>query len=80
MQADCGFRLDVRWLFWGLTLGLLAGAGLSLWLSPRSGANFRAWASQGVRSRINEVAPPDPVAASMAEGKEAARKRKEGVA
>ncbi|MFN8379050.1 MAG: YtxH domain-containing protein [Anaerolineae bacterium] len=86
MQGERNFRVDGLWMAWGLVLGLLTGAGLSLWFAPRSGANFRSWVSEGVRqtattvrSRIEEVVPVDPVAQSLAEGKEAARKRREGV-
>jgi gas vesicle protein len=86
MPVENGFRADGRWMAWGLALGLLAGAGLSLWFAPRSGANFRAWAlgsvqraAQRTRSRIEDAVPADPVAQSLAEGKEAARKRREGM-
>lgn len=87
MPGDSGFRADGRWLAWGLLLGLLTGAGLSLWFAPRSGANFRGWiagnlqrTAQRTRSRIESAVPADAVAQSLAEGKEAARKRREGMA
>ncbi|MBL8145472.1 MAG: YtxH domain-containing protein [Anaerolineae bacterium] len=86
MSVESGFRADGRWMAWGLVLGLLTGAGLSLWFAPRSGGSFRAWLADGVqrmaqrtRSRIEDAASSDPVAQSLAEGKEAARKRREGM-
>lgn len=86
MRADNRIQADGRWLAWGLTLGLLVGGSLALWLAPRSGGNFRAWFGNGLqtsmrraRTRIEDAVPADAVAQSLAEGKEAARKRRDGV-
>lgn len=80
------FDPNGRWLAWGLILGGVVGTGLALWLAPRSGPEFRQWvtnsvttAAAGVRKRVEEAVPQDAVAQSLAEGKEAARKRREGV-
>ena len=80
------FDPNGRWLGWGLVLGGLVGTGLALWFAPRSGADFRHWATQSVstaaadaRKRVEDAVPTDPVAQSLAEGKEAARKRRDGV-
>jgi hypothetical protein len=80
-------QLNGRWLAWGLTWGLVFGTGLALLYSPRSGPAFRQWvgssaqsAMQRTRSRIENAAPTDGVAASLAEGKEMARRRREGLA
>jgi hypothetical protein len=86
MQNDRATALDGRWLAWGLILGLLGGVGLALWFAPHSGPSFRNWVKQNAGSAasrakqgIEQAAPVDPVAQSLAEGKEAARKRREGV-
>lgn len=85
MQRERAFSADGQWLAWGLVLGLLAGAGMALWSSPRSGASFRGWlrrgaeqAAEGAKAKIDAAVPHDVIAQSLAEGKEAARRRREG--
>lgn len=86
MPNDKGFKADGSWLAWGLLLGLALGAAAALFYAPRSGVDFRQWLSQraeqaagDAKAKIESVAPADTIAQSMAEGKEAARRRREGV-
>jgi gas vesicle protein len=87
MRDNEGFKTDGSWLAWGLVLGLTAGAVLALLYAPRSGADFRRWVSRRAQSvteeakaKIESAVPGDSISQSMAEGKEAARRRREGVA
>jgi Na+/H+-dicarboxylate symporter len=70
-------------LFWGLILGLLVGGIVALFKMPISGKVFRQQISksvsatgQNLRSTMESVVPTDPVAESLAAGKEAARRRR----
>lgn len=70
-------------LFWGLLLGLIVGGVTALFKAPVSGRDFRQQVSEQVsatshnlRSTVESVVPSDPVAESLAAGKEAARRRR----
>lgn len=85
-EPRTSIELNGRWLGWGLAWGLMFGAGLALWYAPRSGPSFRRWISSGAQSAFNRTrttienaAPTDAVSASLAEGKEMARRRREGL-
>lgn len=82
MPRKTDSAVNGSWLAWGLVLGLALGGGLALWFAPRSGPSFRAWFANGIQSttadakaRIEAAVPGDTVAQSLAEGKEAARRR-----
>ncbi|HYO87108.1 MAG TPA: YtxH domain-containing protein [Candidatus Limnocylindrales bacterium] len=86
-SSNRSFVAEGNWLAWGLVLGLTLGAALVLWYAPRSGAEFREWASRraksatdDARAKIEAAVPADTIAQSLAEGKEAARRRREGAA
>jgi hypothetical protein len=64
----------------GLFLGALAGALIAWFKAPQTGAAFRRQlAEQGetLRARVEAGLPADPVEASLAQGKEAARRRRQ---
>ncbi len=82
-----GFSADGRWLAWGLVLGVGLGVVVALLGAPKSGPDFRECVIERAQSvttnakaRLKSAAPTDTVAQSMAEGKEAARRRREGAA
>lgn len=67
-------------VFWGLVIGGVAG----LLAAPKSGAALRRQlrlrvqsTQQIVRARAETIIPADPVAASLAEGRAAALRRRE---
>lgn len=76
-------RLDIGALIIGLLMGMVAGGLTALFLSPRSGAETRrqiTTTSQELREQIEEtITPTDPLEESLAEGKAAARRRREAL-
>jgi hypothetical protein len=66
-------------VFWGFIWGLIAGGAAAVFYGPRFtltlGQEHLNEIGQGIRERIEEIVPEDPVAESMAEGKAAARRR-----
>ena len=78
------FELDGGMTFWGVLVGLAAGALYALLNAPRSGAATRHQitsavneTSETIRERIDAVVPStDPITESIAEGKAAARRRR----
>ena len=76
--------IDGGMLIAGLLLGFIAGSLVALFKAPVSGKEFREQVSESVsntgqiiRSTVESVVPSDPVAESLAAGKEAARRRAE---
>ncbi|MFW5771811.1 MAG: hypothetical protein ACOCZH_00705 [Phototrophicaceae bacterium] len=80
-------RFDGDRMFSGFVLGLLAGALWALFKGPRVRVRLRLPDMEAARQRIKEaktalrdtlenVTPSDPVDNSIAEGKEAARRRR----
>jgi gas vesicle protein len=70
-------------LVWGLLLGMIVGGVVALFKVPVSGKVMRQQISdsvtatgQNLRSTVESVVPSDPVAESLAAGKEAARRRR----
>ena len=70
-------------LVWGLLLGMIAGGLVALFRIPVSGKVVRQQISdsvtatgQNLLSTVESVVPTDPVAESLAAGKEAARRRR----
>ncbi|MFQ3568090.1 MAG: YtxH domain-containing protein [Aggregatilineales bacterium] len=64
----------------GLFLGVLAGALLAWFKAPQTGAAFRRQLteqSETLRARVEASLPVDPVEASLVQGKEAARRRRQ---
>ena len=76
-------RLDIGALIIGLLMGMVAGGLTALFLTPRSGAETRrqiTTTSQELREQIDEtITPTDPLEESLAEGKAAARRRREAL-
>ncbi len=76
-------RLDIGALIIGLLMGMVAGGLTALFLTPRSGAETRrqiTTTSQELREQIEEtITPTDPLEESLAEGKAAARRRREAL-
>ncbi len=79
-QAD---SFDGKIFLIGTLIGFFTAGVSALFLSPRSGRENRDQltqsvdeTSQSIRSKVNSLTPSDPVAQSMAEGKEAARRRR----
>lgn len=72
--------IDSAALGWGFVIGLLAGGLAALFKLPRRSPITRqqlAETRQTLRSKLEPIAPVDPLAASIAEGKEAARRRRD---
>lgn len=77
-----GRDLDNGMLIFGIVAGLLFGGLVTLFNAPRSGMALRRRIAGAVgetghslRANVESLVPTDPVAASMAEGKAAARRR-----
>mgnify|MGYP001133755182 CR=1 FL=1 len=66
-------RLDNNKVFAGFRLGLLVGALVALFKAPRIQLRDGADGEKGIISRMK---PADPITESIAEGKEAARRRR----
>lgn len=62
-------------LITGFFIGLLVGGIGALLKAPSSGSQTRQTLGQNLRSAIETVTPADPLVESVAEGKEAARRR-----
>lgn len=77
-----GRELDSGLLIFGIVAGLLVGGLVTLFNAPASGIAFRrriagtlGATGNSLRANVESLVPTDPVAASMAEGKAAARRR-----
>lgn len=72
--------LDSGALLWGFIIGLVIGGLVALFRVPQSGVQTRQQineTSQIVRDKVEAtIIPSDPIAESIAEGKEAARRRR----
>lgn len=66
-------RLDNSKVFAGFRLGLLIGALVALFKAPRIRLRDDADGGKGI---ISQMKPADPITKSIAEGKEAARRRR----
>lgn len=82
MKRDDGRDLDTGMLIFGIIAGLLVGGLATLFNAPRSGIALRRQIAgtvgdtgRSLRANVESLVPTDPVAASMAEGKAAARRR-----
>lgn len=74
-----GSGLDSTIVGWGFVIGLLLGGIGALFKAPPNLTFNRqqiAETGQTLRSKLESVAPSDPVADSIAEGKAAARRRR----
>ncbi len=76
--------LDGGMLIWGIVYGVIIGGITALLTLPKSGRALRREVSEGMqnagqqlRSTVESAVPSDPVAESLAEGKAAARRRRE---
>jgi gas vesicle protein len=72
------------WLANGLVIGVIAGAAAALALLPISGKALRrrlfgqiGQTGESLRGTARSIVPRDPVSASLAEGKAAARRRQD---
>jgi len=75
---DTNDSLDSGLLVFGFVFGLLTGGLFGLVRAPKRGAIRQQLAETGenLRQKIEAVVPADPIAESLAEGKEAARRRR----
>lgn len=71
-------------LFCGSVIGLVAGAISALWYLPRSGKSLRETllkraekTTKSLQAQVDNIVPPDSVAESIAQGKAAARRRRD---
>ena len=75
--------IDAGALTLGALMGLLLGGLAALFLNPRSGPETRRQitsSSQELREQLEQtIVPPDPLEESMAEGKAAARRRRDAL-
>jgi hypothetical protein len=80
--------LDSGMILWGAVIGFVFGGLVTLFTAPKGSRSDAATEgsakplsvaaiTQRVRTRIEAAAPPDPVEESLAEGKAAARRRRE---
>ena len=72
--------IDTETLIWGTILGFVVGGLLTLFTAPKGGTENRRQIgemTQNVRTRVEAAIPSDPVEQSMADGKAAARRRRE---
>lgn len=72
-------QIDTGTLIWGVVLGFVIGAVAMLFNAPASGREtLKSLTGQGrsLRNKLETAVPGDPVAESLAQGKEAARKRR----
>jgi gas vesicle protein len=72
--------LDNGLLVVGFTLGVVVGGVFALFKAPGTGRRLRqqiADSGGNLRKQIESVVPSDPVAESLAEGKAAARRRRD---
>ncbi len=69
--------LDNGLLLWGFTIGIIVGCIATLFKAPKSSTIRQQLTetSEGLRHKLETVVPPDPIEVSLAEGKEAARRR-----
>jgi gas vesicle protein len=65
-------------------IGLVAGAISALWYLPRSGKSLRETllkraekTTKSLQAQVDNIVPPDSVAESIAQGKAAARRRRD---
>jgi hypothetical protein len=74
---DPNNSLDSGLLVSGFIFGLLVGGVFALFRTPKRGAIRQQLSETGetLRQKIESVVPADPIAESLAEGKEAARRR-----
>jgi len=78
-RGDTPPAIDSTAMGIGFVLGLLLGGAVALFKIPKSGLFTRQQLSetgQTLRSKLEAAVPADPIAASIAEGKEAARRRR----
>jgi gas vesicle protein len=72
--------LDSGFLVWGFLIGVIAGGLLALFRTPQIGflrSPQLGETGQALREKIEStLRPADPIAESIAEGKEAARRRR----
>lgn len=71
--------IDLTALSWGLVIGFLAGALLTLFKAPRNVQGVRQQldeAGTALLERIEAAIPADPIVQGLAEGKAAARRRR----
>jgi gas vesicle protein len=72
--------LDNGLLVVGFTLGMVVGGIFALFKAPGTGRKLRQQIADSggtLREKIESVVPADPVAESLAEGKAAARRRRD---
>ncbi len=70
-------QIDAGAVLVGFLFGLIFGALAALFKVPQSGDATRQNLGQNLRTRLEAVAPGDPIAESIAEGKAAAHRRQE---
>lgn len=73
-------ELDSGLLFGGFVTGLVIGGIVALFKAPRSGQALRQQLSENteqIREKIESARPVDPLAESIAEGKAAAKRRRQ---
>jgi hypothetical protein len=71
--------LDTTVVGWGFVIGLLVGGIGALFKAPKHVHFSRSKLEETrriLRSRLESIVPPDPIAESIAEGKAAARRRR----
>lgn len=75
---DQDSSLDNGLLVSGFVFGLLVGGIFALFRTPKRGAIRQQLTETGenLRQKLEAVVPADPIAESLAEGKEAARRRR----
>jgi gas vesicle protein len=73
-------EMDKGMLAWGAVLGFIVGGLITLFTAPKSGKENRQQITQSaetVRKTMETSIPTDPVKDSLAEGKAAARRRRD---
>ncbi|MEL6272458.1 MAG: YtxH domain-containing protein [Chloroflexota bacterium] len=75
------FEIDNVMLLWGVFTGAIVGGLVTLFTAPKSGKESREQITETAGTAIRQIetaipTPTDPVKDSMAEGKAAARRRR----
>ncbi|MEM6284980.1 MAG: YtxH domain-containing protein [Chloroflexota bacterium] len=75
------FEVDNVMMVWGVLVGAVVGGLVTLFTAPRNGKENREQITQAAGHAVRQIetavpAPTDPVKDSLAEGKAAARRRR----